>query len=384
MCYPFLRQLNFSDRMPYFLSTLTFFLLLGVVVVVHELGHLIIARMNGVFCEAFSFGFGNILFKKKDKKGTEWRISLYPLGGYVKMLGDADVSSVREVMPEGYTEEDMERMSVHRKKPWQKLLIAAGGPFANFIFAILVLFTLSTINGVPEYDNTITVTSEQNLAYKSGLRTGDVITKANGTEVNNFMDIAKQIKTSAGKNLKLELKRDGETKEFNIEMFERSGNDVKPIQSLGISPKGFKYKKVSILQSAKSAILTTWHLASSNISAVCKIATGSMSTKNIGGIISIFKVSSDSAEAGIVSFITMIAMISIILGAINLLPIPVLDGGSIAIAAIEWIIGRPLNKKFVNVIFTVGLVAVVGLMLLGMWNDLVNIKFFSWVESFIK
>jgi regulator of sigma E protease len=370
--------------MPYFLSTLTFFLLLGVVVVVHELGHLIIARMNGVFCEAFSFGFGNVLFKKKDRKGTEWRISLYPLGGYVKMLGDADVSSVREVMPEGYTEEDMERMSVHHKKPWQKLLIAAGGPFANFVFAILVLFTLSTINGVPEYDNTITVMSEQNLAYKSGLRTGDVITKANDTEVNNFIDIAKQVKISAGKDLKLELKRDGETKELNIEMFEQKDDGIKPIQSLGISPKGFKYKKVSILQSAKLAILTTWHLAYSNIEAVCKIATGAMSTKNVGGIISIFKVSSDSAEAGIVSFITMIAMISIILGAINLLPIPVLDGGSIAIAAIEWVIGKPLNKKFVNVIFTVGLVAVVGLMLLGMWNDLVSIKFFSWMESLIK
>ena len=370
--------------MPYLLSTLTFFLLLSVVVVVHELGHLIIARMNGVFCEAFSFGFGNVLFKKKDKKGTEWRISLYPLGGYVKMLGDADVSSVREVMPEGYTEEDMERMSVHRKKPWQKLLIAAGGPFANFVFAILVLFTLSTINGVPEYDNTVTVVSEQNLAYKSGLRTGDTITKANGIEVNNFMDIAKQVKTSAGKDLKLEVMRDGETKELNIEMFEQTDGEIKPIQSLGISPKGFKYKKVSILKSAQSAILTTWHLASSNISAICKIATGSMSTKNVGGIISIFKVSSDSAEAGLVSFITMIAMISIILGAINLLPIPVLDGGSIAISVIEWIIGRPLNKKFVNVIFTVGLVAVVGLMLLGMWNDLVSIKFFSWVESLIK
>ncbi len=370
--------------MPYLLSVLTFLLLLGVVVVVHELGHLIIARMNGVFCEAFSFGFGNILFKKKDKKGTEWRISLYPLGGYVKMLGDADVSSVREIIPEGYTEEDMERMSAHRKKPWQRLLIAAGGPLANFIFAILVLFSLSTINGVPEYDNTITVTSEQNLAYKSGLRTGDVITKLNGLEISNFLDIVKQIKSSVGKELHLEFTRGGETKRLNIEMFERNGNNIKPIQNLGISPKGFKYKKVPILRAAHSAIATTWHLAYTNIQAICKIATGSMSTKNVGGIISIFKVSSDSAEAGVVSFITMIAMISIVLGAINLLPIPVLDGGSIAISAVEWIIGRPLNKKFVNAIFTIGLVAVVGLMVLGIWNDLVNIRFFSWVENLLK
>lgn len=370
--------------MPYIVSILTFFLLLGIVVVVHELGHLVIARMNGVFCEAFSFGFGNVLYRKKDKKGTEWRISLYPLGGYVKMLGDADVSSVKEEMPDGYTEEDMERMSAHRKKPWQRLLIAAGGPFANFIFAIVVLFALSTINGMPEYDNTITVMSEQNLAYKSGLRTGDIITKANSVEISNFIDIAKQVKASSGKELNLEFKRGGKTQSLKIEMFERDDNSIKPLQSLGISPKGFKYKKISVLKAAKTAVETTWHLAVTNITSIYKIATGAMSTKNVGGIISIFKVSSDSAEAGVVSFITMIAMISVILGAVNLLPIPVLDGGSIAISAVEWVIGRPLHKKFVNVIFTIGLVAVIGLMLLGMWNDLVNIRFFNWVESLFK
>ena len=367
--------------MQYIFSTLTFLLLIGVVVVVHELGHLIIARMNGVFCEAFSFGFGPVLLKKKDKKGTEWRFSLFPLGGYVKMLGDADVSSVREVIPDGYTDEEMEKMSAHRKKPWQRLLISFGGPFANFVIAIMVFLSLSVINGIPEYDNKITVVSEQSVAYVNGLRTGDVITKANGQEVSNFNDIASQVKKSIGNELKLCIDSNGTVKDITIKMVDENGQHIK---SLGITPQGFKYKEVSFVQAIKSSIVTTYTIANENIKSIFKLASGEMSTKNVGGIISIFKASSESADAGIISFITMIAMISAVLGAINLLPIPVLDGGSIVISAIEWIIGRPLNKSFVNAIFMIGLVAVVGLMALGMWNDLQRVKFFSFVWSLFK
>lgn len=370
--------------MSFLIPTFTFLLLLGVVVVVHELGHLLIARMNGVFCEAFSFGFGPVLWSRKDKRGTEWRISLYPLGGYVKMFGDADASSVKEVIPEGYTEADMDRMSAHRKKPWQRLLIAAGGPFTNFVFSIFVFFSLGVINGAPEYDNTITVVSETTLAYNSGLRTGDTITKANNVEIKNFQDIVDQVRGSVGKQLSLEVIRGDESKTVAVEMFTRNGDEIVPVTSLGISPSGVHYKPVSVLEAAVSSVTTTYRLASDNIKSIFKIASGSMSTKNVGGIISIFKVSSASAEAGIASFITMVAMISVILGAINLLPIPVLDGGSVVISAIEWIIGKPLNKRFVNAIFMAGLVVVSGLMLLGIWNDLSNIKFFNWLENLFR
>ncbi len=370
--------------MPFLISILTFMVLLGVVVVVHELGHLIVARANGVFCEAFSFGFGPVLFAKKDKKGTEWRWSLFPLGGYVKMFGDADASSVKETIPQGYTEEDMDRMSAHRKKPWQRLLIAAGGPFANFIFAIFVFFSLSSINGVPEYDTTITVVSEDSLAYVSGLRTGDTITKANGVDISVFGDLVGQIKKSVGKELSLELKRENSNCTLNIKMFKEENGNITPISTIGVSPKGFFYKKVSILESASSAVISTYTIASENIKSIFKIATAQMSTKNVGGIVSIFKISSASAEAGVASFVLMIAMISTILGAINLLPIPVLDGGSIVISGIEWLIGKPLNKNFINSIFMVGLFIVMGLMLLGIWNDLSNCKFFSWLENLFK
>ena len=369
---------DFIKKMLPVLSVLLFLLLLGVVVVAHELGHLVIARMNGVFCEAFSFGFGNVLFKKKDKRGTEWRISLFPLGGYVKMLGDADASSVREVIPDGYTEEDMERMSAHRKKPWQRLLIAAGGPFANFILAIFVFFSLALVNGMPEYDNSIIVTSEQSIAYKSGLRTGDTIVKANGKDITKFTDIAKQVASSSGKTLELEINRNSVTEEVKVNMVNEDGSAATHI---GISPKGFKYTKVSLMTALTSSVKITYRLACDNIKGMFKVATGAVSSKNVGGIISIYKVAKESAESGFVSFITMIATISVILGAVNLLPIPVLDGGGIVVSAIEWVVGRPLNQRVINIIFAIGLIAVVGLMVLGIWNDLEKMRFFSWLKG---
>lgn len=370
--------------MKFLLSLLLFITLLGIVVVVHELGHLLIARANGVFCEAFSFGFGPVLASKKDRKGTEWRLSLFPLGGYVKMFGDADASSVREIIPEGYTEADMDEMSAHRKKPWQRILISAGGPLANLIFSILVLFSLGMAIGVVEHSNDIVVVNEKTLAHEYGLKTGDKIIKANGIDVNDFVGITKEIKKSQGKTLSLTIKRNDEIKDVDIKMFKEENGEVKPLSTLGITPLNFRYKPVSFIESAKFAVITTYSLAAENIKAIFKIITAKMSSKNVGGVISIFKITKDSAEAGIASFIFMIATISAILGAINLLPIPVLDGGSIVLSSIEWIMGKPLNAKVVETIFMIGLVIVVGLMGLGIFNDLSNCKFFSWVKDLFK
>jgi regulator of sigma E protease len=367
------------------LSIALFLLLICALVAAHELGHLLIARANGIFCEAFSIGIGPVLLEKKDKHGTKWRFSLFPIGGYVKMLGDADISSVKEEMPVGYTEEDMEKMSPHRKKPWQRLLIAAGGPLANFLFAIVVLFGLATINGAPFPDNSITVASENSLAFTSGLRNGDHITQANGKDIKIFYQLRDVILESSGKELSLTIKRGEEIKDIEIKMYEeKAGGEIVPVQTLGIYPGGYIYKKLGIIGAMAYSVHTTYTIARDNIKGIFNVAIGKVSPKNVGSVVSIFKISSESAEAGIANFIMMMAMISVILGAVNLLPIPVLDGGTILISAIEWIIGRRLNKKFVEAIFTVGLFIVVGLMVLGLWNDISKCKFFVILENLFK
>ena len=366
-------------------ATLSFIILISVLVGVHELGHLIAARANGVFVEVFSIGFGPVLCEFTDKKGTKWRISLIPIGGYVKMFGDADASSVKETCHAGYTEEDMDRMSIHRKKPWQKLIVAACGPIANFILAIFVLILLATIKGVPEYTPVISPSGEDSIAYKAGVRDGDVVLKANEKDVKSFNDIVLAVRSSTGKDLSFELKTStNQIKQIKIKMYKEEAGKIIPVKTIGISPKETVYKRVSFVEAICSAVTTTYSIAYNNINGIIQMITNKAETKNIGGIISIFKMSAESAENGIATFSWMLAMLSVILGAINLLPIPVLDGGTVIISAIEWIIGKPLNKKFVESIFMVGLVAVASLMLLGIWNDLSKCKFFVFVENLFK
>ena len=196
------------------ISILAFVILLAILVGFHEYGHLLIARSNGVFCEAFSLGMGPVLWEKADKYGTKWRISLLPIGGYVKMFGDADATSVKECIPEGYTEEDMQKMSAFRKKPWQRLLIAFGGPLANFILAIAIFFGINAIKGIPEPDTVISVVSKESVAYTSGLRDGDKIVSINGNDINNFEELTNQIKLNVGKEFNIKVFRDNKTELF--------------------------------------------------------------------------------------------------------------------------------------------------------------------------
>jgi regulator of sigma E protease len=360
------------------LSALTFVLVISVLVAVHEFGHLFIARKNGVFVEAFSIGCGPVLSEKLDKYGTKWRISLLPIGGYVKMLGDADITSVRESIPNDISEEEMEEKSIHRKKPWQKLMVAAGGPLANFLFSIIVLTGLSTIVGIPMYLNVINTTSESSIAYKSGLRSGDKIISMNNKTTERFSEIKNIISDIHNKDLDIEVERDGKKEKIHIKMLDDKGNRVKTI---GITPTAVEYVKSTFINAVWSSCVTTYTVSAENISAICQILVAKRSTKDIGGVISIFKMAEESAEKGIVTLVSMMAFLSIILGAINILPIPVLDGGTILISAIEWVIGRPLNERLVNAIFFVGLAAVVLLMLFGIWNDLAKCKLLAWMFS---
>lgn len=363
-------------------SILCFMILISILVAVHEYGHLIIARANGVFVESFSIGYGPALMERTDRLGTKWKFSLIPLGGYVKMMGDADVTSVREVIPEGMTEQEMEQMSVHRKKPWQKLVVAAGGPLFNFIFAIMVLIGLAMMKGIPVYTNAVNTVSDTSLAYVSGIRSGDKIILANEMKIMNFEDIRKSIKESEGKFLNLKIEhRGGQQEDIQIKMCENNGS---PISAIGITPAELNYKKAGIGKAFTNACHTTYFVASENIKAIFQILTAKRSTKDVGGVISIFNIAAESAKAGVAEFVWIMAFLSIILGAINLLPIPVLDGGTILISSIEWIMGRPLNEKLVNCIFFMGLFIVSVLMLLGIWNDLEKCKFFENIMNLFR
>lgn len=366
------------------LSILAFIVLLAVLVGFHEWGHLAVARSNGVFCEIFSIGMGKKLVEWKDKHGTKWRISLFPIGGYVKMFGDADATSVREQIPEGYTEEDMQRMSAFRKKPWQRILIALGGPVANFVMAIVLLFCLGCIKGIPEPSSEITVVSEDTLAYKSGLRTKDTIIKFNDSDIKSFADLAPKLREAKGTDYTLTVMRNGVSKTLNIKMYTELDGEKKAIDKLGIRSQGYSYKKTTVSSAFSNACSKTWDITKSSVSGIAKLFQKRENIENVGGIISIFKMSAQGAGSGMSEFILILAILSAMLGAMNLLPIPCLDGGTVLINAIEWIYRRSLSEKVIEIIFSIGLVLVVGLMLLGLWNDVTHLSVFSKIASIFK
>lgn len=366
------------------LSVLAFIVLLAILVGFHEWGHLCVARANGVFCEIFSFGMGPKIFERTDKYGTKWRISLFPIGGYVKMFGDADATSVREKIPEGYTEEDMQKMSAFRKAPWQRILIALGGPVANFIMAIALLFGLGTIKGIPEPSNEIVVVAENTLAYKAGLRSKDKIIRFNDEDINSFSDLAPKLQKAKGTDYKLTIRRGEDVKTINVKMYSDQNGKITPIDKLGIHSQGYSYKSTTVWTAFKGACIKTWKITAGSVAGLVKIFQKKENAGNVGGIISIFKMSAQGAGNGLAEFVVTLAFLSAMLGAMNLLPIPCLDGGTVLINAIEWIIGRSLSDRVIEVIFSVGLVIVVGLMLLGLWNDVTHLSIFSRIMSFFK
>ena len=349
----------------FLLSLISFAILIIVLVTVHELGHLIAARANGVMVEAFSIGMGPILWKTKDKFGTEWRISLFPIGGYVKMLGDADATSVREKKPKNVSDEDMEMFSIHRKKPYQRLIVAAAGPLMNLVFAIIVITSLGAIKGIPVPSNIVNILPNT-LAEQAGIQNNDKIVEVNGKQTNKLEDIKKIITENIDNILHIKLIRGDQIKDITIDV---SNKNNKGQVVIGIVPATIEYKNLSVIDSFFTACKVTYTIAIENMKGLAKIVTGQQSYKNAGGIVSIAKLSAQGAKAGIAQFINVIALLSIVLGAINLLPIPMLDGGTIALSIIEMIIGRPINPKIIDVLFYIGFAVVVALMFIGLWND---------------
>lgn len=353
----------------FLLSLISFAVLIVILVTVHEFGHLIAARANGVMVEAFSVGMGPVLWKKKDKFGTEWRISLLPIGGYVKMLGDADATSVREQKPDNISEEDMEMFSIHRKKPYQRLIVAAAGPFMNLIFAIIVITTLAIVKGIPVPSNIVNVIPNT-PAQHAGLQDRDKIISVNERKVNNLDDIKKCIRDSIGNVLHVRVIRDKKEREFAINMVDENKQKQTVI---GISSATIDYKSTGVIDAFFDACKITYTIAIENMKGLAKIITGKQSYKNAGGIISIAKIAEQGAKAGIAKFVWVIAFLSIVLGAVNLLPIPMLDGGTILLSLIEMVAGRPINKKVIDTLFYIGFAIVAALMVLGLWNDCTKI-----------
>ncbi|MDP3533399.1 MAG: RIP metalloprotease RseP [Alphaproteobacteria bacterium] len=368
------------------INILAFVVIFSIVVFVHELGHFLIARWNGVRVEVFAIGFGPELFGYSSSTGTRWKVCAIPLGGYVKMYGDADATSARPKAKLSDEEKKNWSLSIFSKSAGQRAIIALGGPIGNFIFAVLVFFALFEIYGKPTPLPILGSITTDSAAEKAGLKIGDHVLEFNGIPLDSFEQLSQQIKLNPAKDIKLKLKRNNEEIEIiatpeTHETKDLAGTILKT-GILGVRPGAEqKWTKLGPIDAVTESVKQTWFAATGTIEALGQMITGKRSADELGGPIRIFQMTGQAAQVGIASLISFMAMLSIGLGVINLFPIPALDGGQVLFCAVEGIRGKPLNEKAQNYVTIFGVLIVLALMIFSFWNDLKHIKAFEWVSS---
>jgi len=359
---------------------LPFLVVLTVLIFVHELGHYWIARRCGVRVETFSIGFGPELLGWTDNANTRWKISAIPLGGYVKMYGESEITGENDA-PRPLTAAER-KVSFRYKSLGQRSAIVFAGPAANFIFAIIVLAGLYISLGQPFTPAEIATVIDDSAADKAGLKPGDVIVRIAKEDMESFEQVQQKIRMIPEQTVELVVLRGGVEKMFILtpalrEFKDRLGNVVR-IGMLGVTREGkTEIRQLGFTSAIWQAILETKTITLRTLEAVGQIIIGSRSSDELGGPIKIAQMSGEFWKTGIVSLIYFTALISINLGLINLFPIPMLDGGHLLFFAFEAIRGRPLGERMQEYGFRIGLVLLISLMLFVIINDLVNLPFWN-------
>ena len=364
-----------------------FLIVLTILVFVHEWGHYWVARRCGVKIEAFSFGMGPELCGWNDSAGTRWRISLLPLGGYVKMFGDAGAASTPRDDIEEMTPEE-KAVSFHHKPLAQRAAIVAAGPVANFLFAVVVLALLFMTAGQPFTPPDIGAIKPGSAAEAAGLLPGDLILAIDGRSIERFEEVRSIVSMAPGQTLALTVKRAGNQLTLTATpqsstVTDRFGNTY-TIGLLGITRPGLDYRREGPATAIWQAVHETWDLTASTLTGVGQMIAGVRGTDDLGGPLRIAQMSGEVAQTGVVALIWFLAVLSVNLGLINLFPIPLLDGGHLLFYGIEAILGRPLDERMQEYGFRIGLALVLSLMVFATWNDLVHLRVVEFFRGLIS
>lgn len=384
-----------------------FLVVLGVVVTVHELGHFLAAKWLGTKIDQFSIGFGRAVAKWTDKSGVQWRIGWLPLGGYVRFAGDENSASVPDqndlqalrrdlVAREG--EAALDRY-YHFKPLWQRAVIAAAGPAANFILAIAVFAALLMAVGEPISPARVDGVKPGSPAERGGFQAGDVVVRANGQKIDSFTTLQTIVFLRSGTPIDFVVRRAGQpvlltaTPERGV-IVDRLGHK----QHLGVlgleyqaRPGDLTIKRYSPLAAVAGGFERTWDVVRTTVHYLGRLVIGRETAEQLSGPLGMAQLSNDiakkTAEASpnlsaligneLITMLELVANISVGIGFLNLLPVPVLDGGHLLFYAYEAVARRPLAAKVQAAGYRVGLALVLGLMLFATWNDLQRLRVFK-------
>ncbi|MEW5744495.1 MAG: RIP metalloprotease RseP [Nitrospirota bacterium] len=353
------------------MSIISAVVLFGFLIFIHELGHFLLAKWSGVKVLKFSLGFGPKVIGRKIGE-TEYLLSAVPLGGYVKMLGQEDIGEVEE------DAEASERERSFRHQPaYKRVLIILAGPLFNILTAVVVFFFVY-LAGVPTLLPVVGDVMPDTPAARAMLAKGDVIKEVNGTPIHYWTDMTEIIREHPQKPVALTVLRNGDSRTVTVtpevKKIPNIFGEIEEIGVIGITHSGETAMVKEDLPTAfRNAFLKTWEIIEITLVGIVKLIQRVIPAETIGGPILIFQLAEKQAAAGPMSFFVFAAVISINLGILNLLPVPVLDGGHILLLGIEAITGKPLSETAVMVAQRIGLALLIMLMLFAFYNDIFRI-----------
>lgn len=384
-----------------------FVLVLGLVVTIHELGHFLAAKMFGVAIDRFSIGFGRAIASWTDRSGVEWRVGWIPLGGYVRFTGDENASSVPDSEDLDAMRETIERREgreavaryFHFKPLWQRAIVVAAGPFANFVLAVALFAALLLAFGQYVLPPRVAVVQPGSPAERAGFLAGDLIVQADGRSIRSFDQIAEIVQVRAEVPTSFVVERAGRevaitaTPQWVERTDEVAGKRRQGM--LGLVPaqssKDFVHVSYGPVQALAGGVERTWRTLETTVYYLGRMVTGQVSPDQLSGPLGIARISGKVAQAGAegapdipgmilgggVNLLQLAAFVSVSIGFMNLLPIPVLDGGHLLFYAYEAVARRPLAARVQAAGYRVGLALLLGLMLFATWNDLQQLRVFK-------
>ena len=355
------------------LTILAFALMIGPLVFLHELGHYLAGRWFGVKADEFSIGFGREVAGFTDRRGTRWKFGWMPLGGYVRFAGDMNPAS--QPSPEWLALPPRERAQTFQAKPlWQRAIIVAAGPIANFVVAIIILAAFALAYGQNTTPAVVGSVVPGSPAAAAGLQPGDRITALGSRTVDDFRDMMTYTIMRPGEAVEIAFERDGQAMRVDAVIGKRALKDrfghVSHRGMLGIGPGTPVSEPVSWWQAPIIGVTRTWEIVRMTVDGLGQMILGRIPVSELGGPLKIAQISGESLAMGPVDFVGLIALISINLGFINLLPVPVLDGGHLLFYAVEAVRRRPVEPQVMEWAFRGGLIAILALMLFVTLNDL--------------
>lgn len=363
---------------PGFLFTvLAFVLVISILVFIHEAGHYLAARWFGIKAETFSIGFGRELAGWTDRRGTRWKVGALPLGGYVKFAGDLNAASAPDPAAATTLAASDYALTFQSRPLWQRAIVILAGPLTNFAFAIAIFATFFMTYGHAFTPAVVAGVATGSPAAIAGVRPGDRILSLDGQPVDRFEDVVRVVTINTGTPVTARIERGDETLDLAITPrivaeTDRFGNSYTR-GMLGVTSAGRIVERRSPIAAAYFAVEETWLLTLSMADTLVQVVTGRRAVNELGGPLKIAQFTGQQATLGLPNLVQFMALISINLGFINLLPIPMLDGGHLFLYAVEAVRRRPLEARVQEWAFMTGFVALVSLMLFLTWNDLASV-----------